>query len=147
MFVHVYCPLIYNKRYFSRGYLSIDIWLLTKIVYIYLLCLRLYCLQRLENSYGLSWHQYSLVTVTALTWIHISFSSHIHTWVPQAEHRTGHKIYNDHETTFFFLNQQFITRRVEADRGSYFVTTYKRNRSTGGQKLKGIKEKKRKEKR
>jgi len=29
---------------------------------------------------------------------------------------------------FFFLNQQFITRRAKADRGSYFVAMYKRNR-------------------
>jgi len=42
----------------------------------------------------------------------------------------------------FFLNQQFVTRRAEADRGSYFVTTYKRNRSTRGQKLNRKREKK-----
>jgi len=32
-------------------------------------------------------------------WIHISVSSHIHTRVPQAEHRTSHKTNNDYETT------------------------------------------------
>ena len=30
--------------------------------------------------------------------------------------------------TFFFLNQQFITWCTVADRGSYFVTTYRRCR-------------------
>jgi len=30
----------------------------------------------------------------------------------------------------FFLNQQFITWGVEADCGSYFVTTYNRGRLT-----------------
>ena len=29
---------------------------------------------------------------------------------------------------YFILNQQFITRHMVADRGSYFVTTYNRNR-------------------
>jgi len=29
---------------------------------------------------------------------------------------------------FFFLNQQFITRHAVVDRGSYFVTTYKRSK-------------------
>jgi len=33
-----------------------------------------------------------------------------------------------HLCLFFFLNQQFITQSVVADRGSYFVTTYKRHR-------------------
>ena len=40
----------------------------------------------------------------------------------------------------FFKNQQFITRSVRADRGSYFVTTL--NRTRGKEKGKG----KRKEK-
>ena len=39
---------------------------------------------------------------------------------------------------FFFLkkNQQFITQHANADHGSYFVTTYKKNRLTRGLKLK-----------
>ena len=32
---------------------------------------------------------------------------------------------------FFFLNQQFITWHVVVDCGSYFVTTYKRNKLHG----------------
>ena len=36
----------------------------------------------------------------------------------------------------FFLNQQFITQRAVADHGSYFITTYKRNRLTRELKLK-----------
>ena len=43
---------------------------------------------------------------------------------------------------FFFLNQQFVTQHAKADHGSYFVTMYKRNRSTGGQKLNRKREKK-----
>jgi len=31
---------------------------------------------------------------------------------------------------FFFFPQQFITRHAMADRGSYFVTTYKRGKLT-----------------
>jgi len=30
--------------------------------------------------------------------------------------------------TYFFLNQQFIAWHMEVDRGSYFVTTYKRTK-------------------
>jgi len=48
-------------------------------------------------------------------------------------------------TSVFFLNQQFITRRARADHGSYFVAAYKRNRLTGGLKLKGKEEEKEKE--
>jgi len=50
-----------------------------------------------------------------------------------------------HHIVFFFLHQQFITRRTKADRGSYFVATYKRNRLTRGLKLKGKEEEKEKE--
>jgi len=46
---------------------------------------------------------------------------------------------------YFFLNQQFITQRAKADRGSYEVATYKRNRLTRGLKLKGKEEEKEKE--
>jgi len=34
----------------------------------------------------------------------------------------------------FFLNQQFITRHAEVDRGSYFVTTYRRTKLHGGRR-------------
>ena len=50
--------------------------------------LHIYCLKRLGLNYGLRWYQYSLVTVTALAWILVSVSSHIHTRVPRAENRT-----------------------------------------------------------
>ena len=39
-------------------------------------------------------------------------------------------------TSFFFLNQQFITRSTRADRGSYFVTTYKTTKLHEGEKEK-----------
>ena len=39
-------------------------------------------------------------------------------------------------SVYFFFYQQFITQRMVADCSSYFVTTYKRNRLTGGLKLK-----------
>ena len=41
----------------------------------------------------------------------------------------------------FFLIQQFITRSARADRGSYFITMYKRDRLTWSRKI----EKERKE--
>jgi len=41
---------------------------------------------------------------------------------------------------FFKKNQQFITWGVRADRGSYFITTYKTNRLHDGRKGKGKKE-------
>ena len=37
---------------------------------------------------------------------------------------------------FFIYNQQFITWHVKADCGSYFITTYKENILTRGEKLK-----------
>ena len=54
----------------------------------------------------------------------------------------GH--YRGNIITFFFLNQQFITRGSMADRGSYFVTTYIKAQTTCGEKKE--KEKKGKEK-
>ena len=41
---------------------------------------------------------------------------------------------------FIFLNQQFIIWHIVADHGSYFITTYKRNRLTRELKLKKEKE-------
>ena len=37
---------------------------------------------------------------------------------------------------FFFLNQQFITQYVKADRGSYFIATYRESILTRGEKQK-----------
>jgi len=45
--------------------------------------------------------------------------------------------------SFFFLIQQFITRSVRADRGSYFITMYRQTESTLKQKKEKEKEKKR----
>ena len=44
---------------------------------------------------------------------------------------------------FFFLNRQFITRSARADRGSYFVTMYRVDRTTWRvEKEKGINKRK-----
>ena len=44
---------------------------------------------------------------------------------------------------FFFLNRQFITRSARADRGSYFVTMYRADRTTWRvEKEKGINKRK-----
>jgi len=42
----------------------------------------------------------------------------------------------------FFLNQQFITRHIVADHGSYFVTTYRRYRQHVEEEIKKGKRKK-----
>jgi len=39
-------------------------------------------------------------------------------------------VLSDSGDLFFFLIQQFITRRAVADRGNYFVTTYRRSKLT-----------------
>ena len=55
----------------------------------------------------------------------------------------AHMSYNS--GIFFKKNQQFITRSARADRGSYFVTTYRENETTW--RLEKGKEKERKKER
>ena len=50
------------------------------------------------------------------------------TWRVDATTILLHPIYGHVHHLFFFFNQQFITQRAVADRGSYFVTTYRRCR-------------------